>query len=75
MKGLLPERYFAHGYITDDGIVVCGCCVASAQAEAAQNAIDRARFNEANFKPFNPGEGDNWCSICGADITNKWRVL
>ena len=68
------ERYRAtRGYIGTGGIVICGACFDDQRFQAALSTSERTRFQGEEWERFNPGEGDDWCSICDRDITRTWR--
>jgi hypothetical protein len=63
------------GYIGTDGIVICGSCMDEHRYRAAGSVAESATFAEAAYEPYNPTEGDDWCSVCDRDITGTWRHL
>jgi hypothetical protein len=79
-KSERDERYRAtRGYIGNggqlDGIVICGSCFDDLRFGAAQSFDARVRFEEAALQRYNPQSGDDFCSVCDADIPNVWRSL
>lgn len=63
------RRRAALGFISEGGIVACGSCVDSMAADAAQDTTARIRFHTDAWQAYNPTPGDDFCSICDADIT------
>jgi hypothetical protein len=60
-----------HGHISSDGLVMCGECVADHAVDVALGRASRESYNDAAYEPFEAGEGDDWCSVCDADLVPR----
>jgi hypothetical protein len=64
-----------HGFVHEDGIVVCGECAHDDAREQHNGHWDwnlSARYlDRAGYEPHDPAECDDWCSNCDKGIVAR----